>query len=72
MRRFPHSLKSIYPVLDFGVVTIVQRFIGGFAAGYKRKAYKVEAVKTISKYKLVFLDYIVSEAAHINTFGIKR
>lgn len=38
------------------------------------KAYKVEAVKTISKYKLVFFwgDYIVSEAAHMNTFGIKQ
>lgn len=30
------------------------------------------SVKTISKYKLVFLEYIVSEAAHINTFGIKQ
>lgn len=39
------------------------------------KEYKVEAVKTISKYKLVFFgggDYIVSEAAHVNTFGIKQ
>lgn len=30
----------------------------------------VEAVKTISKHKLVFLEYTVWEAARINTFGM--